>query len=60
MSPQIMTMLPYSSKADVWSLGVLTYNLITGKRPFNANNLNELVSEIDTGAYVMPYDPKDQ
>jgi len=34
MSPEILSDLPYSKASDMWSLGVLLYELITTKMPF--------------------------
>jgi len=34
MAPEIMMRRPYTLKADIWSIGVLLYNLMTGSFPF--------------------------
>ena len=33
MAPQILTRQKYSYKCDVWSIGVLIYEMMYGKRP---------------------------
>eukprot|EP00043_Microstomoeca_roanoka_P008953 m.85777 g.85777 ORF g.85777 m.85777 type:complete len:736 (+) comp14439_c3_seq1:189-2396(+) len=42
MSPDVLNGLDYTAKADVWSLAVLLYELLTLHRPFRAENLEEL------------------
>jgi serine/threonine protein kinase len=34
----------WTDKADIWSVGVIVYELITGVRPFEAQNLADLIS----------------
>ena len=33
----------YDNKIDVWSVGILTYELLTGKIPFHIETLDDLV-----------------
>jgi len=44
----------YSSKIDLWSLGVVTYELLFGFPPFNSNNVEELNNRIKKGIYNIP------
>lgn len=46
MSPEQFQGLDYSSKADLWSMGVIFYELITGKHPFPIQNLAEIVFKV--------------
>lgn len=36
MAPEVLATEPYDSKADMWSLGVIIYELITLNKPFDA------------------------
>lgn len=46
MSPEACESKPYTNKSDVWSLGVILYELCTLKHPFSADNLLGLVFKI--------------
>eukprot|EP01135_Chromosphaera_perkinsii_P002633 Nk52_evm1s226 gene=Nk52_evmTU1s226 len=39
MSPQVVTNTPYDCATDIWSLGIVTYELIRGRVPFHHQNL---------------------
>jgi len=41
-------------KADIWSLGILFYQLLVGKNPFETGNIDELVEKIKNGDYYVP------
>lgn len=51
LSPEIVENRPYSFKSDIWSLGVLLYELICLKMPFDASSLPMLYIKIIRGAY---------
>lgn len=42
---------PYSTKADIWALGVLLYHLCSQKLPFEANSLPLLALKIMKGSF---------
>ena len=44
----------YNNKADLWSLGTITYELLIGRPPFYANNYKDLFNEINDGKYTLP------
>jgi NIMA (never in mitosis gene a)-related kinase len=46
MAPEACESKPYTSKSDVWALGVILYELCTLKKPFAADNLLGLVFKI--------------
>ena len=51
LSPEIVENKPYSFKSDIWSLGVILYELCALKPPFNAENLPSLALRIVQGTY---------
>lgn len=38
MAPQILRKSPYTTKCDIWSAGVIFYELLTGRIPWTASN----------------------
>lgn len=51
LSPEIIENRPYSFSSDVWSLGVLLYEMCSLRPPFDASSLHELASKILKGKY---------
>jgi len=51
VAPEILRGVPYGAKADMWSLGVITYILIGGYPPFIEQNQRELFKKIKRGQY---------
>ena len=45
----------YDQKADIWSLGVVTYELLIGCPPFEASSYEELLDKIEKGKYRIPH-----
>ena len=54
LSPEIINSKPYDAKSDIWALGVLLYELMTFKMPFDANSLPSLNLKINKGKYKAP------
>ena len=54
LSPEIINSKPYDLKSDIWALGVLLYEMMTFKMPFNANSLPSLSLKIIRGYYQPP------
>ena len=61
LAPEVCHSQPYGMKADVWSLGVVLYELLALKPPFTGSNLAALINNIVTatpsplpGVYSQP------
>jgi serine/threonine protein kinase len=46
MAPEILMNKNYSKKADIWSIGIITYQLLFKILPFKARNEKELLNNI--------------
>jgi hypothetical protein len=47
-------LMGYDDKADIWSLGTIFYQLLTGNYLFTGKDLEELVKKVDEGNYKVP------
>lgn len=47
MAPEILRYEKYDAKADLWSVGAVLYEMMTGKPPFRASNHVELLRKIE-------------
>ena len=54
MAPEILNGFLYSYPADIWSLGVCVYQLLTGQMPFDGDSQNEVFEKIKSGNFHMP------
>lgn len=46
MAPEVMRRKPYGVKADIWSLGVIFYEMIYGKIPFEPMKAPDMYEQI--------------
>ena len=46
MAPEILKQLPYDYKVDIWSIGIITFMMLTGKMPFPTKNAQILFASI--------------
>ncbi|HKB13651.1 MAG TPA: serine/threonine-protein kinase, partial [Vicinamibacterales bacterium] len=54
MAPELLAGKPASIKSDVYALGLILFEIFTGRRAFEAKTLGELKQLHDTGALTTP------
>ena len=47
MAPEVLRGEAYTVNADIWSLGVILYEMLEGKCPFQSNSIASLISAIE-------------
>lgn len=54
MAPEVIMSLQYDAKADLWSIGTILYQCLTGKAPHPANNPHALKSIYENTVNLVP------
>ena len=58
MAPEIMMNYPYNDKSDLWSVGVMMYQLYYREVPYEGNSEKEILKKIQSNyPYKQPDDP---
>nr|XP_042909510.1 serine/threonine-protein kinase unc-51 isoform X3 [Parasteatoda tepidariorum] len=57
MAPEVIMSLKYDAKADLWSIGTVVYQCLTGKAPFMAPNPQQLKHYYEKNANLAPSIP---
>jgi len=52
MAPEIVDHKPYNNSVDIWSIGVITYIILSGKPPFSGPSKDDIFNSI---RYNEPY-----
>jgi calcium-dependent protein kinase len=52
MAPQVLQGL-YTSQADLWSVGVISYMLLCGEMPFSGRKRRNVIDKIMRGDYTF-------
>jgi serine/threonine protein kinase len=55
MAPEVMAREAYGLKADIWSIGVIFFQMMFGTIPYKSNTTRELLREI-TEAQLLKND----
>lgn len=56
MAPEVLKGLIYDIRADIWSLGVILYEMLYGMCPYEESTIPKLVSLIDNTILRFPSD----
>jgi len=51
MAPEIFNEKKYNEKADIWSLGIVMYILLTGKAPYFGNDDERIIAQAKKGIF---------
>ena len=45
IAPEVLRKIDFDTRSDMWSLGVLSYELLVGQSPFNIQSLKEAIAK---------------
>lgn len=55
LAPECLQKIPYDGKlADIWSLGVILYEMVVGRHPWNYVNMSIMIQQIQNAEYTIP------
>lgn len=54
MAPEIMKYKRYSIKVDLWSIGIILFEMLYGRTPYRAKTHYQLLQMIDTKPIIIP------
>ena len=55
MAPEVLKAEIYNAKADLWSIGIIVYELLVGRPPFAANSIPQLLKMISEDPVEFPF-----
>lgn len=56
MAPQLLERKPYTAKSDIWSIGVVVYEMLFGRTPWPCRDLNSYVQNMKTMTLRFPFE----
>jgi protein kinase A len=60
LAPEIIQSKPYGKPVDWWAVGILTYEMSTGKPPFQSDQPIKIYEKILAGKYKVPNNLSDE
>ncbi|EDO35611.1 predicted protein [Nematostella vectensis] len=59
MAPEVLLSKPYTNSVDIWSIGVITFNVLSGQMPFADDHRSRLYKKILRGKFSFSGEPWD-
>ncbi|KAJ5066607.1 protein kinase [Anaeramoeba ignava] len=54
-APEVINGVPYDGRiSDIWSCGVVLYQMLSGKLPFDDSNITRLLTKVKKGKFKIP------
>tara|TARA_B100001564_G_scaffold341926_1_gene337114 strand:+ start:3770 stop:4906 length:1137 start_codon:yes stop_codon:yes gene_type:complete len=53
MAPELLQNQKYNIKSDVWSLGIIMYEIVMKNHPFKSNNISDLINKINNNKPIL-------
>lgn len=55
MAPELFDLkIPHNNCVDIWSLGILTFEMLSGQYPFDGKDFDEIGNRIQFSEIVFP------
>ena len=53
MAPELLQNQKYNIKSDIWSLGIIMYEIVMKNHPFKSNNITDLMNKINNNKPIL-------
>jgi len=53
MAPEILNNHKYNLKSDIWSLGIIMYEMFMKDHPYKANNISDLINKLNSNKPIL-------
>lgn len=53
MAPELLQNQKYNIKSDIWSIGIIMYEIVMKDHPFKANNISDLIHKINNNKPIL-------
>ena len=53
MAPELLQNQKYNIKSDIWSLGIIMYEIVMKNHPFKSNNIADLMNKINNNKPIL-------